>query len=78
MTDVNEEEKMNPNNSENMTSGPDNMALETISINSSENQFNTGANTMNSTTKNPVLEFVLNNIMNISKYKSSKRAIQNA
>ncbi len=58
---------MNPDNTENKTSVPDSMALETVSINSSENQFTTGSNTMNSTTKNPVLEFVLN-VADTAKY----------
>jgi hypothetical protein len=58
---------MNPDNTENKAKTASHMTLETVSINSSENQFNTGANTMNSTTKNPVLEFVLN-VADTAKY----------
>jgi hypothetical protein len=58
---------MNPDNTENQTLASSAVVLETASTNSSENQFNTGANTMNATTKNPVLEFVLN-VADTAKY----------
>jgi len=58
---------MNSDHTENQSFTNNAIALETTSANSSENQFNTGANTMNSTTKNPVLEFVLN-VADTAKY----------
>lgn len=58
---------MNSNNTENQTFVSNAVVLETTSMNSSENQSTTGSNTMNSNTKNPVLEFVLN-VADTAKY----------
>ena len=58
---------MNSNNTENQTFVSNAVVLETTSMNSSENPSTTGSNTMNSNTKNPVLEFVLN-VADTAKY----------
>lgn len=58
---------MNSNNTENQTFVSNAVVLETTSMNSSEDQSTTGSNTMNSNTKNPVLEFVLN-VADTAKY----------
>ena len=58
---------MNSNNTENQTFVSNAVVLETTSMNSSENQSTTGSNTMNSNTKNPVLDFVLN-VADTAKY----------
>ncbi len=58
---------MNSNNTENQTFVSNAVVLETTSMNSSEDQSTTGSNTMNSNTKNQVLEFVLN-VADTAKY----------
>ena len=58
---------MNSNNTENQTFVSNAVVLETTAMNSSEDQSTTGSNTMNSNTKNPVLEFVLN-VADTAKY----------
>jgi hypothetical protein len=58
---------MNSNNTENQTFVSNAVVLEATSMNSSEDQSTTGSNTMNSNTKNPVLEFVLN-VADTAKY----------
>lgn len=58
---------MNSNNTENQTFVSNAVVLETTAMNSSEDQSTTGSNTLNSNTKNPVLEFVLN-VADTAKY----------
>jgi hypothetical protein len=58
---------MHSGHSENQATTNNTIALETTSISSSEQSLTSGSQTMNATTKNPVLEFVLN-VADTAKY----------
>lgn len=58
---------MHSGHSENQATTNNTIALKTTSISSSEQSLTSGSQTMNATTKNPVLEFVLN-VADTAKY----------
>lgn len=58
---------MHTDHHENQATPNNAIALETTSVSSSEQTFTSGSQTMNATTKNPVLEFVLN-VADTAKY----------
>ncbi|MBC3807717.1 hypothetical protein H8K52_10210 [Undibacterium seohonense] len=58
---------MHSDHSENQSTSNNTIALETTSVSSSKQAFTSGSQTMNTTTKNPVLEFVLN-VADTAKY----------